>query len=145
MPGIHPVFSIHHLHQAAPDNEFDQAPIAQPPVIAGNREEEWEIAEIVGKALRGQGLAQRIHYFVRWKGFNRTIDSWEPIENFRNAKHLVCAFENQQLLQPGSAKFRKQLAALKKDRPDVIKSINKLDSSNKEDNNNAAGSPEDVA
>lgn len=55
MPGIHPVFNVNHLQKAAPEDEFDRGPVPQPPVVASDGEQEWEISEIIGKAVRGQG------------------------------------------------------------------------------------------
>lgn len=94
MPGTHPIFSIAHL-ELAPDgtDPYNRKSVSRAPEIVNDREE-WEVKEILAKAIRGRGSNRGLHYLVRWKGFDDpSDDSWEPAGNLSNAIDLVNEFE----------------------------------------------------
>ena len=37
----------------------------------------------------------KTEYLVKWKGFDESENSWEPIENLKNAQAVVDAFERE--------------------------------------------------
>jgi hypothetical protein len=50
---------------------------------------EWTVESIIDRRkIRG-----KLQYKVKWKGFNDSSNSWEPIENLVNAAELVSAYD----------------------------------------------------
>ena len=62
-----------------------------PKPVPVHGEEEWEIDDI----LDSRSHHGRTMYLVRWKGFTKESDSWEPQENLENAKAMVDAYEKR--------------------------------------------------
>ena len=54
------------------------------PIIIDNAEE-WEAEEILDYRRQGN----RDEFLVHWKGYERTDDSWEPIENLDHSLELI--------------------------------------------------------
>jgi len=81
---IHPVF---HAVKLATYNEptivGQKRPTSQPVIIDGN--EEWMVEKILQHRMRGKST----EYLVRWEGFTRDHDSWEPERNLKNAKEKI--------------------------------------------------------
>jgi hypothetical protein len=48
---------------------------------------EWEVKQILGTRKR----CQQLQYLVRWKGFSKAHDSWEPLSHI-NADQLIQKF-----------------------------------------------------
>jgi Chromo (CHRromatin Organisation MOdifier) domain len=65
--------------------EFSEPP---PDLIAGH--EEWEVEKVL--ASRCQGRWKRLQYLIRWKGFSKAHDSWEPPRNLENAHEAIKDF-----------------------------------------------------
>jgi Chromo (CHRromatin Organisation MOdifier) domain len=65
--------------------EFAEPP---PDLIAGH--EEWEVEKVL--ASWRQGRWKKLQYLIRWKGFSKAHDSWEPPENLENAHEAVKDF-----------------------------------------------------
>ena len=53
--------------------------------------EEWEVEKILNKK-KIRGVEK---YLVRWKGFTAEGDTWERIENLKNAKEAIKEFEGK--------------------------------------------------
>jgi hypothetical protein len=64
--------------------------------IAEETENEYEVEEI----LEARRISGRPHYLVRWKGYDTSENTWEPIENLRGCPQLVQQF-HQKNRQPG--------------------------------------------
>src|SRR6201999_4165283 len=61
-----------------------------PPPIELDGHTEYEVVSILdSKRLRG-----KLHYLVRWAGYETTAESetWEPVENLQNAEELTSQF-----------------------------------------------------
>lgn len=54
------------------------------------QEQEYIVEKILKKRVRC-GI---VEYFLKWKDYDNSHNSWEPIENI-NSKRLITAFENQ--------------------------------------------------
>jgi hypothetical protein len=57
-----------------------------------NRQPEWEVEQILGARKR----RQQLQYLVRWKGFSKAHNSWEPLSNI-NADQLIQKFYHNHL------------------------------------------------
>jgi Integrase zinc binding domain/Chromo (CHRromatin Organisation MOdifier) domain/Integrase core domain len=61
---------------------------APPPPIEIEGEEEWEVEQVLdARVKRG-----KLDFLVRWKGFEREADTWEPEANLENSPELVKVF-----------------------------------------------------
>merc|ERR1712195_5895 len=67
----------------------------------GNDDEEGEFeVEKISKKRKNNG---RLEYFVKWKGYATSENTWEPVENLETAQDLVEKFEEEER-QKGDAK-----------------------------------------
>ena len=67
------------------DDRFPSRRFDQPAPIKINMQNEWEVDRILDyREQRGNP-----EFLIRWKGFSRDDDSWEPFENLENAQELV--------------------------------------------------------
>jgi len=87
-------------HEPKFRNQRREAP---PPAEIINNEEEHEVKEVIDKRKR----YGRIQYRIRWRGFSREDDTWEPKENLQNAADKLQEFE--QRLRKESHKAKTQL------------------------------------
>merc|ERR1719222_68684 len=53
-------------------------------------EAEYEVETIVSKRESEEG---KVEYFVKWKGWNASDNTWEPVENLQSSKELIDEFE----------------------------------------------------
>jgi len=73
MRQLHPVFNVVKLSTTPEDPILGRKPQALPPPIVIDREEEWEVEEI----LNSRWHRRRFQFLVKWKGFSREHNSWE--------------------------------------------------------------------
>ena len=84
---VHPVVNVRRLMKYR-DQVEGQKKIPPPPVkIAG--EKEYEIEEILDRQER----RGKIRYLVKWKGYTVEGNTWEELENLKNAMEKVEEFE----------------------------------------------------
>jgi hypothetical protein len=102
MSKIHPVFHIS-LLEPAPKN----AKIAENVEIDDDTEQEYEVEQI----LDDKRVSGKPYYLMKWKGYDTSENTWEPIENLTGCHQLV----QQYCLQKG------QHSPRKKDRPSAKK------------------------
>ena len=85
---IHDVF---HAALLTPYRENDthgpNFELPPPDLIAG--EEEYEVEAIVGHRKR----YGKMQFFVKWKGYPTSENSWEPVTNLENADELLSAYK----------------------------------------------------
>jgi transposase InsO family protein len=80
MSKIHPVFHIS-LLEPAPKN----AMIAEDVEIDDDTEQEYEVERI----LNDKRVSGKPYYLVKWKGYDTSENTWEPIENLTGCHQLV--------------------------------------------------------
>jgi len=71
MRQLHPVFNVVKLSAAPEDPILGRKPQAPPSPIVVDREEEWEVEEI----LDSRWHRRRFQFLVKWKGFSREHNS----------------------------------------------------------------------
>ena len=81
------MFNIVKLSTALEDPILGRKPQALPPPIIVDREEEWEVEEI----LNSRWHRRRFQFLVKWKGFSREHNSWEVASNVK-APDLVIEY-----------------------------------------------------
>ena len=59
------------------------------PILIDNPEE-WEAQDILDYCLQNN----RHEFLVHWKGYKRTDDSWEPIDNLEHSLELIQEYWN---------------------------------------------------
>lgn len=87
---IHPTF---HVSLLEPYRRREG--VVLPEAVQIQSEDEWEIEGILDERVsHGKRM-----FLVRWKGYSRDNDSWEPEENLANAKDEIKAFRNQNIIR----------------------------------------------
>jgi len=79
MRQLHLVFNILKLSAALKDPILGRKLQAPPPPIVVDREEEWEVEEI----LNSRWHQRRFQFLVKWKSFSREHNSWEVASNVK--------------------------------------------------------------
>ena len=85
---VHPVFHISLLRRFVPDPIEGRRPRPPPAPVVVNGQPEW----IVESVENSRFYRNNLQFFVKWKGFTRENNSWEPAENLENAKRAVRDF-----------------------------------------------------
>merc|ERR1712130_739523 len=55
-------------------------------------EAEYEVETIVSKRTSEEG---KVEYLVKWKGWNASDNTWEPVDNLQSSKELIDEFEGK--------------------------------------------------
>merc|ERR1712240_592768 len=55
-------------------------------------EAEYEVESVVSKRDTEEG---KVEYLVKWKGWNASDNTWEPIENLESSQELIDEFEGR--------------------------------------------------
>ena len=84
---VHPTFHVSRLRRFTPDSIPDRTSAPPRPVIGNGREEE-EVEEVLNSRL----YRRKLQYLVKWKGWSRENNTWEPAEHLENAPRLVSDF-----------------------------------------------------
>ena len=59
-------------------------------------EPEYKVESVVSKRDTGEG---KVEYLVKWKGWNASDNTWEPVENLESSQELIHEFEGRTALQ----------------------------------------------
>jgi len=87
MRQLHPVFNVVKLFATPEDPILERKLQAPPPPIVIDREEEWEVEEILDSCWH----RRRFQFLVKWKGFSREHNSWKVASNVK-ALDLVAEY-----------------------------------------------------
>jgi len=87
---IHPVFHVS-LLEPCEHSTIPNRMRPPPPPIVIESEPEHEVEEILDSKYHRKHL----HYFVKWKGYSPSHNSWEPASFVKNAPRLVKAFHEK--------------------------------------------------
>ena len=105
---IHPVF---HASKLIPYTEAQYPgqghPHPEPTLVRG--EEEYEVEKI----LQHKKENRKMYYLIRWKGYGREHDQWEPEANLKNAKKILREYKKAQRIQYIDA-FEEEMELLRK-------------------------------
>merc|ERR1712209_272516 len=55
-------------------------------------EAEYEVESVVSKRDSEEG---KVEYLVKWKGYDASDNTWEPIENLESSQELIDEFEGR--------------------------------------------------
>lgn len=55
----------------------------------------YEVQQIIGRRTRKISGKAQLEYLIQWKGFGRSADTWEPMENLKSCQALVRKYELQ--------------------------------------------------
>jgi len=84
---VHPVFHVVFL-EPYHENPFPGRVQPPPPPIVVDGEEEWEVEEVLDSKL----IHKRLHYLVKWKGYDPSENSWQPASDLTNSPNLIQEF-----------------------------------------------------
>ena len=59
-------------------------------------EAEYEVESVVSKRDTEEG---KVEYLVKWKGYDASDNTWEPVENLESSQELIDEFEGRTALQ----------------------------------------------
>jgi hypothetical protein len=93
---IHDTINVSRLEKFTPRADCDPPDI---PVIIDN-EQEWEVEEILDKAMSGRQL----WYGIKWKGWDESHNSWQPASNLRHADEAIASYERKKAAEKTSRK-----------------------------------------
>ena len=85
--GVHPVFN-EILLSPFTDPLPTQSIIQPPPIVHGDNPIVYEVEAILD--VRKQ--KKRIYYLVKWLGYGHEENTWEPIQNLKDAKEALTLF-----------------------------------------------------
>merc|ERR1712099_184265 len=81
-------------------------------------EAEYEVESVVSKRETDEG---KVEYLVKWKGWNASDNTWEPVENLESSQELIDEFEE-----------RTENAAVEEDGKDSTEKMKKVDAQEQE-------------
>jgi hypothetical protein len=90
---IHDVFHIDLLIPFTETQAYSETH-SHPPLELIDREEEYEVEEILNDHINKRKKTKQ--YFVRWKGYEASEDSWVDEQNILNTPELIeeyCLFK----------------------------------------------------
>ena len=58
-------------------------------------EAEYEVESVVSKRETEEG---KVEYLVKWKGYDASDNTWEPVENLESSQELIDEFEGRTAL-----------------------------------------------
>ena len=85
---MHPIFNESLLTPFVPPEASHQVPPPPPPADVIDGHLEYEVEEILASKKVGCG----VKYLVKWKGYSRDENSWEPSSNLSHAAEIVADF-----------------------------------------------------
>jgi hypothetical protein len=98
----HPVFHVSLLRKwISPHTHFPDRHISAtnplPTILADG--DHYEVQDILQFRYRGPKTRRTKQYLVRWKGYDRSHDSWEPLEYLSTCPEILSAFNARGILK----------------------------------------------
>ena len=87
---IHDVFHVSRLSLYKGNKVNGEIPPPPAPIIVDN-EEEYEVEEI----LDSRFFNRKFWYYVKWKGYGKGENSWQPVADLENAQKKIDAFHRK--------------------------------------------------
>ena len=92
LSGLHPVFHVDKLYPYRGNTINGLLPEEPAPIYLEDEDEpEYEVQTILDSRIRWR----RIEYLVKWKGYDDSHNSWEPLVNLKGAKQSITAFHKK--------------------------------------------------
>ena len=89
---VHPVFHVSLLKPVKKSPpEFEARIEPPPPPVESEGTQEFEVEAVLDKQLRGRWKSP--FYLIKWKGYDASDSTWEPLRNLNNARELIQEFE----------------------------------------------------
>lgn len=96
----HSTFHVSKLRRFYPrlhrfiDDRVDDVPYL--PDVDDDGDEEYEVEQVLDKKRFGTRTGNIVKYLIRWKGYSRYHDTWEPLSHLHNARDLINEFDSVQ-------------------------------------------------
>jgi len=127
---IHNVFNVDLLEPKKPDL-FNRDPVALPPIITPEGEEEYEVEEILDTKLnRG-----RIQYLVKWKGYDASENKWIKRAEAENIQTLINEFHEKNPTAIKDTYVQRKPLPKRKVLKATLEAINRIEKENEESKN----------
>jgi RNase H-like domain found in reverse transcriptase/Reverse transcriptase (RNA-dependent DNA polymerase)/Integrase zinc binding domain/Chromo (CHRromatin Organisation MOdifier) domain len=118
-PAIHPQFNEQYLSPHKPAQYRNQQNPPPPPPIEVEEGIEYAV-ESIKDSRRRRG---KLQYLVHWEGYPREEDTWEPVDNVKNAPELIDEFHRLNPRRPSPTNnIRRLVKAEYHDGPKATKS-----------------------
>src|SRR5438128_6359083 len=97
MSRIHPVFHVNEL-RTHKESRIEGRKQPEPGPVEIEGQPEYEVDRILDSRI----FRNQLQYRIRWKGYDESHDSWEPIRNLTNTDELITAFHHNHPTAPRS-------------------------------------------
>ena len=87
----HPVFHVDRLRMAKAAKVVPNREYPEPPPIVVDEEEEYEVETILDYHIKNR----KFEYFVKWKGYPDSDNTWEPLDHVDHAKEAIAEFHKK--------------------------------------------------
>jgi len=98
-----PAWTIHDVFHASLLTHYHEtqehgANYTQPPPQMVDRDQEFEVEQIMGHRLFGKG--HKLQYLIKWQGYPKADNTWEPKELVFAPKLIAAYHQKHPLTQP---------------------------------------------
>ena len=89
---IHNVFHVSQLETYQPDTIMGRKLKPPLPIVISEGNIEWKVHKILDS--RRTSCWKKLQYLVEWEGYGPEQNSWEPLDNLKNAPDVVKEFHS---------------------------------------------------
>ena len=98
----HPTIHVSKLRKYIKNPERFQERLPKPAPIKIKKKDEYEVEDILAQRIK----KKKTEYLVRWKGYGKEDDTWEPASNLTNAQRILKRFLNKEGRSVTSTSFQ---------------------------------------